>query len=1108
MTLPDQKTIDETLLQSLVRLDERLREGRVPLDPPDSLSDSQMEQLTIAASCLRELEAAFPRQPSSPSISHPVSIPSRIGRFEIHGVLGSGGFAVVYKGYDEVLDRWVALKIPRPHALAAPDLRKRFVREAQAAAQLDHPHIVPIYEAGEAGDLPYIAYAYCDGPTLAAWLRQRGEPLDNRWAARLLIQLAEAVQYSHERGILHRDIKPSNVLLFSQSSAADDPFPFVPRLSDLGLAKLIESTLEDTATDIVLGTPLYMSPEQAEGRHADIGPQTDIYSLGALLYYLLAGRPPFLAAGLVEALTQVIEREPISLSALNPAVDSQLNTICLKCLEKAPLRRYASAHELAEDLGRFLAGQPIRARPATAVNRSWRWCRRNPVMAMLITAIIMAVIGGIAGVWLHFRQADKLLRELADSNRSLTKAVETANREQTRATRSADELASLLYVADLNLAARSLAENDLASYESFLKPHIPKSAADQDGRDASWQYLWNLGHCAEQVVHQFAGAAYCVRLSADGRFLVAAGADDQIAIFDTATLKPVLSWKAGQTEVNGVAFSPDGRWLASAGDDGTVRIWDWKTGQENARIEAHARQAYDAIFTNDSRELITCGLDNDIRIWSVPDGTKIAELTGHTASVECMDLSPDGTRLVSGGDDKTRRVWDVKQRRQLEEKQPGQSRILAVSFTSDGMHFCSGNVEGLALLERPEPSADSEAVRTLLEFGNGVQDVIASPLSGLVAIASRDGMVQLVADSAQTVEDDSFIPFDAKRWVAHVGRVYSQVFSPDANYLFSAGQDGKVTRWQLRTLPVVSTFTIPHDAETAPMHFAVFPRSRRVAFVIATKLGRWDPDSGETEVWGDVRPRSTCMTASSAKQSVILGYEDGVLEAWNHEPDRLTPSWKQVVSSHLPVEAVCMSAQQDRVAAATTTNEPVRIFDAETGSIVTEFKFPEGVNSGEIMWSLSFSRDGQWLAAGTSKYVVAWDVNGFSRFLKGHSSSVSQVDFHPYQPLLLSASHDRTLRLWDLNSGAEIAVLRGHRGEIRAAMFSGDGKTILSSANDGTVKLWHVETRKELFDVVRSPHSAEALKLVPHGGSGLLVGARSENRVFSIQAPMANFGSY
>jgi eukaryotic-like serine/threonine-protein kinase len=358
--------------------------------------------------------------------------PARLGRFQIRRELGRGGFGVVYLAFDPKLGREVALKVPRPEVLMQPDLRSRFHQEARAAASLDHPNVVAVYDAGEDGALCYIASAYCPGTTLNAWLKGRAEPVPFGLAARLVATLAEALEHAHRRGILHRDLKPSNVMLSprpgpdaSSPQAPADGMDFVPRIMDFGLAKVLgdesAAAVADHRTEsgAIVGTPMYMAPEQAGGRSV-IGPATDVHALGAMLYELLTGRPPFRGDDSVETLVLVRTQEPLAPGRLRPNLPRDLETICLKCLYKDPRKRYASAQALADDLLRYLRREPIQARRVGVLGRAVLWCRRKPALAATIAlaALTVAVVAGASGYQvLQERDRYRAERDRAESQR-------------------------------------------------------------------------------------------------------------------------------------------------------------------------------------------------------------------------------------------------------------------------------------------------------------------------------------------------------------------------------------------------------------------------------------------------------------------------------------------------------------------------------------------------------------------------------------------------------------------------------------------------------------------------------------------------------------------
>jgi serine/threonine protein kinase len=320
---------------------------------------------------VRDVREASPSWPQLP--------PLEIGRFRVLREIGRGGFGVVMLAHDPERQEPVALKVPRAEMLLNPKARERFLLEAKTVASLQHPQIVKVLEVGDTDSICYIATAYCPGQSLDRFLadaqQQRRPPLTFRQIALVVEQLAGAVDHVHQRGILHRDLKPSNVLLWPREEAelSVDELPFIPQLTDFGLAKFVEQGLEDTTSSMLVGTPLYMAPEQAECRRAEIGPATDVYALGAILYELLTGTPPFVGIGFVNLLDRIRSETPLSPSRLRRGTPAALDRICLKCLAKEPRDRYASAADLADDLQRFGAGQSVRARGPSLARRFSSW---------------------------------------------------------------------------------------------------------------------------------------------------------------------------------------------------------------------------------------------------------------------------------------------------------------------------------------------------------------------------------------------------------------------------------------------------------------------------------------------------------------------------------------------------------------------------------------------------------------------------------------------------------------------------------------------------------------------------------------------------------------
>ncbi|MBX7165517.1 MAG: serine/threonine protein kinase [Pirellulales bacterium] len=415
----DSRLAADDMDEALVAFDRQLT-GELAAWPDDAIAAPALEE---RLAFLRLVEQVWPRRQDDERPTVAETPWRQLGRFHLVRELGRGGCGVVFLAEDPFVERRVALKIPRPEALVSDELQERFLREARAAAALAHPNIVGVYEAGQAGAVAYIAAAYCEGPNLTEWLRGQTAPVDARIAARLIAQLADAVQHAHSRGVLHRDIKPGNVLFDSADGAAardsSRQLPGVPKLTDFGLAKLLAETGTATRTGSLVGTPAYMAPEQAEGQLDRIGPATDVYALGAVLYEVLACRPPLVGESDPATLRLVVDAEAVSLRRLSPHVPRDLEAIVHKCLEKDPARRYGSAAALRDDLERFVAGRPVEARSVGTAMRAARWCRRRPVLAASWAALAAAILGGLAGISWQWRRAEA---HLAQSERQRQRA--------------------------------------------------------------------------------------------------------------------------------------------------------------------------------------------------------------------------------------------------------------------------------------------------------------------------------------------------------------------------------------------------------------------------------------------------------------------------------------------------------------------------------------------------------------------------------------------------------------------------------------------------------------------------------------------------------------
>ena len=606
------------------------------------------------------------------------SAPPVVPGYEILGELGRGGMAVVYRARQLALGREVALKVVLAGDHAAPELRARFRREAEAVARLRHPGVVQVYDVGEHNGLPYFSMELVEGGTLKDRLRA-GSP-DPRETAALVEAVARSVHTAHSAGVVHRDLKPANILLGPE-----------PKIADFGLA-LDRDAGENgwTQTGDVLGTPAYMAPEQAQGRRADVGPCTDIHALGVILYEALTGRTPFAAEDNVRTLVQVSFEEPLPPRRLRPGVPRDLETVCLKCLEKNPSLRYASALDLADDLRRFLAGEPIRARQASVAERLVKLARRYPLVASLMAVIVLVTTAGFVGVTVAMLDARGARDE---ESRQRGKAEDAGN----RALAALDRSEQSVYFGIIAQARSQWLLNNVTASARLL------DRCPLERRGWEWHYLRSLNHC------------------------------DLLTVPQSET-----PW------VTGTAFSPDGKWVATSGGDpyawpnsGVVQMLDATTGRVRWRKDALPHLVRNLAYSPDGRFLATAGGNwrdeeggGKLRIWDAATGNVVRDFPGHDQeTVYRVAFSPDGSRLATTSHQRATRVWDVSTGNEVYQTE--KSELDSVAFTPDGRFLVFDGPNGITFRE----AATGTAVRVTPRVA-GLFAI--SPEGARLATAHRD----------------------------------------------------------------------------------------------------------------------------------------------------------------------------------------------------------------------------------------------------------------------------------------------------------------------------------------------------------------------------------
>jgi len=1014
--------------------------------------------------------------------------------YEILDELGRGGMGVVYKARQTKLHRLVAIKMILAGAYAGPDQLRRFRQEAEAVARLQHPHIVQIYEVGEHEGRPFFSLEFVEGGSLAQ--RLDGTPQPPQSAARIVEQLAQAIQVAHEHGIIHRDLKPANILLTRNGT---------PKITDFGLAKQLE--IEETpvglagakvldlptATGAVLGTPSYMAPEQAQGKVHEIGPAADVYALGAILYELLAGRPPFKGATQLETLVQVTNAEPVAPTRLQPKLPRDLETICLKCLQKEPKKRYASALALAGDLHRYLANEPIMARPGGTWERMFKWAKRRPAVAALLAVVVLVTTAGFGGLAIAWREAETA-RDQAVAERQKAEEARKTEEEHRKEAEEAQKQADAARQAEAaqkrqfqRLSANLLLDRGQALCEQedigrgllWLSRSLQIAPADDADLQrvirmnlADWQRHF---HPLRYPLSAGRSTNWAAVLSRDGKVLLTESMDHTARLWETATGKPIGQPMKNKAAQGAVAFSPDGKTILAGSSDGTAQLWDATTCQPIGKPLPHPVSVTLAAFSPTGKALLTASADQTVRLWEASTGQPIGsplQLQGE--AILAVVFSPDGKTVATAcRGANTAHIWEAATGKPIGQPLQHQAHVHGLAFSPTGKVILTGSADTTARLWN---AATGQPIGQPMQHDRGVYAVAFSPNGRCVLTGSADKTARLW---------DAATGRPIGRPMPHQAGVWTVALSPDGKTGLTGSEDQTARLWDLNTrLPLGAP--LPHQSPVTSVAFT--PDNKTVLTRSYGPIVRlWDVAVSPPLGFPLGIQYTHSIAFSPDGQTVLAGSLDKMVRLWNVATGK---PLRDPLPSPDRIRAVAISSD-GRLVLAGGDDKTVRRWDGTSGKpIEPSLELPG------IVLSLAISPDRKTIAVGTSHQGVwLWDAftgKPIGQPLK-HPDEVLAVAFSSDSKTLVTGAYSQAAQLWNVATGERIGKPLLHRESVKAVAISPDGQTVLTGSDDRTARLWQAATGNPVHTPFLHPRGVTAVAFSPDGKT-ILTGSLDDQK--------------
>lgn len=1000
----------------------------------------------------------------------------QIPGYEVLELLNRGGMGIVYKARQNNLNRLVAIKMILAGAFSSKSDHIRFSQEAEMIANLHHPNIVAVHEIGSLEFSQYFSMDFVDGVTLGSLFDSRG--MEPQKAARYLMVIARALDYAHQQGVVHRDLTPANIMIDQKGE---------PRILDFGLSIKMDSSRKISHSGMIVGTLTHMSPEQAKGDRASVGPASDIYSLGSIFYEMLTGELPFNESSAVVLHQQIITQEPKSLRTINPSIPKDLDTICRKCLAKEPAFRFFSAAELADEVERFLRDEPILSRPISATTRASRWVRRNPIISGLMTlVVVLLTVGTTVSTYFAFEslnkaeEASKALSNLKIEQKRVVAAQEKAVEESLSARRS-------LYANQMVLALQAIETGDLNRATDLLNAQWP-APGEKDLRGFDWYCLWQFLLSEKTAFKSSIPRIHNLAYSPDGNYLLGAGEDFSAILWSSRTGELLKTLTTPEKHVNRViGFSPNGKHIVT----GLHRFFVWDAATRKLVRQFWGRggafsiafSPNEPIFAASQGGLVEAKEMKEIRLWNYETGKLIRQIgDSYTKEkwIEDIRFSPDGKYLVSCGRNKKIKFWNPTDGRLIKVLEGHEDVVSESAFFPDGKTLVSSSWDGTVKLW---DLATWNCIATLNGHRGIVRSVDVSPNGKIFASAAQDR--EIVLWDAKTLKEQA-------RLKGHPQMIWRVRFSPDGQTLASCsdnvrvkgdtsstGAGSDIRLWDVNTgrekKPQASWRRRSFHSwrrDTWVTHFVYHQRRNILASAHDNnRINFWNPLSGELLSTINTRVPIKDIKTSPAEDSIVVACSDGSLRLYDFDSHKET---KLKIPGQTQLIAMDYHPQESVIAIAGDTS--VCLCDRH-GNLLYELpKTPEAI-------ALDFSPDGSTLAIAIRGCVELWDW----RNRKHRKSSIAQQDgflairYSPDGNYLLAVGNNKNAFVWNAQTLESHVTLSGHVSGVINGIFSPNGRRIATGGSDGTCRIWDTLTGAELLTLRGTDEEIHGLCFSPDG---------------------------